>query len=191
MVDVLARNWGWIALRGAVAVLFGLLTLFNPAISLAVLVLLFGVFALVDGLFASVAAVANRHDQPRWVELLISGIIGIAIGIVTLFWPGVTAFALLYLIAAWALVTGIGEVAAAIRLRKVIRGEWLLALAGVLSIIFGLLLFIFPVAGALAVAMWIGFYALVLGITLIVLAFRLRSWHQKGYGGPTPMGSAA
>lgn len=191
MVDVLARNWGWIALRGAAAVLFGLLTLFNPAISLAALVLFFGAYAFVDGLFTSIAAVANRRDPRRWMELLISGLVGIAIGVVTLFWPGVTALVLLYLIAAWALVIGVGAIFTAIRLRKVIRSEWLLALAGAISVVFGLLLISFPIAGALAATVWIGIYALALGITLIALAFRLRSGYRSGYGGPTTVGKAA
>lgn len=179
MIQTLARNWGWVALRGVAAVLFGLITLFNPAISLAALVLVFGAYALVYGIFTIIAAVANRRDEPHWVALLISGILGIGIGIITFLMPGITAVALLYVIAAWAIATGIAEIAAAIRLRKEISGEWMLILAGVLSVLFGIVLFLFPGAGALAVVLWIGVYALVFGFLQIALAYRLRRWHRE------------
>lgn len=176
MVDVLARNWWLVALRGVAALLFGLLTLFNPAVTLAALVLLFGAYALVDGVFTIVSALANRHGESHWVALLVGGVLSVALGVLTFLMPGVTAVVLLYCVAAWAIVTGGAQIAAAIRLRKVITGEWLLALAGVLSVAFGLVLVVFPGAGALAVALWIGAYAIVLGIVLIAFAFRLRSW---------------
>lgn len=182
MVNLLARNWGWMLLRGVAALIFGLLTLFNPGITLVVLVIFFGSYAIVDGVFTIISAIANRHEASHWVALLINGVISLAVGIVTFVWPGITAFALLYLIAAWALITGITEIVTAIRLREVIRGEWVLVLAGVLSILFGILLFLRPGAGALAVVLWIGAYAVIFGILLIVLAFRLRSW-LKGEGG--------
>ncbi|HEU4563887.1 MAG TPA: HdeD family acid-resistance protein [Gemmatimonadaceae bacterium] len=187
MGDMLARNWGWIALRGVVALIFGLLTLFNPAITLAALVLFFGAYALVDGIFGAVSAVANRHEEPHWVALLVGGIAGIIIGVLTFFMPGVTATVLLLFIAAWALVNGIAQIAAAIRLRKMIHGEWLLALAGVLSIAFGVILVMRPAAGALAMVLWIGAYAVVMGIVLILLAFRLRSWGREHGAGAMAM----
>ena len=174
----LSRNWGWIALRGVAGLLFGLLTLMNAQISLATLVLLFGAYALVDGIFTVVAAIANRHDEQRWVALLLGGLVGIAAGLITFSMPGVTAIALLFLIAAWAIVTGIAGIAVAIKLRKVITGEWLLVVAGALSVLFGVGLVVFPGAGALAVVLWIGAWATVMGILLIALAFRLRNWNQ-------------
>jgi len=175
MEFLLSRNWGWIALRGLAAVVFGLLTLFDPRISLTALVLLWGAYAFVDGIFAIVSAVRDRRQEPHWVSLLVTGIAGVVAGLLTFFVPGITALVLLYFIAAWALITGIAEIVAAVRLRKVITGEWMLALAGLLSVIFGVFLFAFPGAGALTIVLWIGAYALVLGIVLLVLAFRLRA----------------
>lgn len=182
MVTALARNWWVVGLRGLAALIFGLLTLVSPAISLAVLILLFGAYALVDGVFTMVAAIANRHGEPRWVALLISGVLGALIGVLTFLMPGVTGLVLLYFIAAWAIVRGVMEIVAAVQLRKVIKGEFWLILAGVLSVLFGILLFLFPGAGALAVVLWIGVFAIVFGILLIALAFRLRGL-EEGIGG--------
>jgi uncharacterized membrane protein HdeD (DUF308 family) len=188
MVDVLARNWGWVALRGVAALLFGLLTLLNPGITLAVLVLFFGAYALADGVLRVFSAIANRRGEPHWVALLVGGLASIVVGVGTFLMPGVTAIVLLYFIAAWAIVTGAAEIATAIRLRKVMTGEWLLALAGVLSVLFGVLLIARPGVGALAVVLWIGAYAIVFGIMLIALALRLRAWGRgRGQGaGATP-----
>ncbi|HEX6630449.1 MAG TPA: HdeD family acid-resistance protein [Gemmatimonadaceae bacterium] len=185
-VEGLTRNWGWIVLRGVVAVLFGLLTLFNPAITLGVLIMFFAAYALVDGIFTIVAAVANRRGESHWGMLLASGVLSIGIGCLAFLWPGVTALVLLYLIAGWAIVTGVGQIAAAIRLRRSISGEWLLILAGVLSVLVGLALLVFPVAGALVVTLWIGAYATVLGVLLIALGLRLRSWGQEHSGRRAP-----
>jgi len=176
MVIVLARNWWALALRGLVAVLFGIMAFAWPGITLAALVLLYGAFALADGILAVAAAVVGRTQGMPWWALLLEGVTGIAVGILTFFWPGITALALLYLIAAWALVTGVFEIAAAIRLRRDIQGEWLLVLSGVLSILFGLALVVNPGAGALAVIWLIGAYAIASGVLLIVLGFKLRSW---------------
>ena len=184
MVDVLARNWWLVALRGVAALVFGLLTLFNPALSLTALILLFGAYALAYGVFTVVAAIAGHRDEPRWVALLIGGLLSVALGVLTFVMPDVTTVALLYLIAAWAIATGVAEIVTAIRLRKVITGEWLLVLAGVLSVAFGVALVLFPGAGALAVTLWIGAYATVCGVLLIALGFRLRSWGRAhGAGG--------
>jgi len=130
-VDTLARNWWAVLLRGIAGILFGIATFFAPAISLAALVLLFGAYSLVDGVFAIASAIRRRGDAERWWLLLLEGVAGVAAGVLTFIWPGITAIALLYLIAAWALVTGALEIAAAIRLRKIITDEWLLVLAGV------------------------------------------------------------
>ncbi|MGH7588935.1 MAG: HdeD family acid-resistance protein [Gemmatimonadota bacterium] len=183
----LARNWWLVGLRGVAGILFGLLTLFNPAITLAVLVLFFGAYALADGVFTTIAAIARRRNVPRWGWLLVSGVLGILIGVLTFLMPGLTALVLLYIIASWAIIRGIAEIVAAIQLRKVITGEWLLVLAGVLSAVFGVLLFLFPGAGALTVVLWIGAFATVFGILMIALAFRLRRWNRElGHRTSTP-----
>ena len=174
-VDTLTRNWWVVLIRGVAGVLFGIATFFAPGVSLAVLVLLFGAYALIDGVLAVISAVRRRGVSDRWWMLLVEGLVGIAAGIVTLVWPGITALALLYVIAAWALLTGAFEIAAAIRLRKVITGEWLLVLSGIASIGLGILLLIFPGPGALVMVLWIGAYAFVFGILLIALSLRLRS----------------
>ncbi|HKA33109.1 MAG TPA: HdeD family acid-resistance protein [Candidatus Binatia bacterium] len=179
-VDILARNWWAVLLRGVAGILFGIATFFAPAISLAVLVLLFGAYALVDGVLALISALRNRATNEQWWVLLLEGFVGIIAGIVTFVWPGITAVALLYVIAAWALVTGALEITAAIRLRKVIDHEWLLVLSGVASIALGILLALFPGAGALALALWIGAYAILFGVLLVALGFRLRSWERSG-----------
>jgi uncharacterized membrane protein HdeD (DUF308 family) len=179
MMSVLARNWWALVIRGVAALLFGLAALFWPGIALTVLVLLFGAYALVDGVFAVIAAVRAAGHEPRWWAVLIEGIIGILAGAVTLAWPGITALALVYVIAAWAVITGIAEVAAAIKLRKEISGEWLLALGGIVSVLFGIYLAIAPGAGALALVWIIGIYAIFWGIVLIALGFRLRGWQPR------------
>lgn len=175
-VETLARNWWVLLLRGVAGIIFGILTFFRPEISLAALVLLFGAFSFADGVLLLINGIREHRTHDRWWLLILQGLMGIGAGIVTLLWPGITALALLYIVAAWALVTGALEIAAAIRLRKVIEGEWLLALAGIASVILGVLLFLFPGPGALAVVIWIGAYALVSGVLLTILAFRLRSW---------------
>jgi uncharacterized membrane protein HdeD (DUF308 family) len=176
MTDVLARNWGWVALRGVVAILFGLLTIVRPGITLSALILLFGAYTIADGSFRLVSAFANRHDQPRWGALALGGLVGIVAGVIALIMPGITGLVLLYVIAAWTIVTGAAEIAVAVELRKVITGEWALVVAGILSVLFGAFLLARPAAGALAVALWIGFYAVALGGMLLVFAFRLRHW---------------
>jgi len=139
-------------------------------------VLLFGAYALVDGVFALVSAARHVGPEDRWWSLVFQGVIGVAAGVATLVWPGLTALTLLYLIASWAVVTGIFEVAVAIRLRTAITGEWLLILSGLCSIAFGVLLMLFPGSGALALVVFIGAYAFVTGCLLIVLGVKLRSF---------------
>ncbi|AKQ54679.1 HdeD family acid-resistance protein [Bordetella hinzii] len=177
MIDVtqnVGRQWGWVALRGLVAVLFGLLALFLPGITLAALVLVWGAYALVDGVFALIAGWRIRdQDKPLW-PLVLVGITGLAAGIVTFLWPGVTALVLLYIIAFWAIVAGVFQIAAAIRFRKEIQNEWLHGLSGLVSLLFGVMLVIQPGAGALALVWVIGLYAVFFGILLLVLALRLK-----------------
>ena len=175
MLHLLARHWWALALRGVVAVLFGLLTFFLPGITLISLVLLFGFYALLDGIFDIVSAIkAPGHHWP----LILEGIVGIIAGILTFLWPGITAMVLLYLIGFWAIFTGVLEIVAGVRLREVIANELMLIFMGVISILFGLVIIIFPGAGALAIVFWIGAYAVVFGIMLIAFAFRLRSLRQ-------------
>jgi uncharacterized membrane protein HdeD (DUF308 family) len=165
-----------LALRGLAAIVFGVLAFVWPDITLFALVLLFGAYMLVDGIFAIVAAVRAAGREARWWLLLIEGVLGVLAGLVAAFWPGLTALALLYFIAAWAIVSGILEVIGAIRLRREIEGEWALGLSGALSVLFGILLVVIPApAGLLSLVWLIGAYALVFGVLLLVLAFRLRS----------------
>src|SRR5262249_14067470 len=141
-------------------------------------VLLFGAYALVDGIFAVVAGVSVRKEQERWWMMVLEGLAGIVIGVLTFLYPNITALVLLYFIAAWSIVTGAFEIAAAIRLRREIEGEWLLALAGIASLIFGILLVVLPGPGALALIWLIGSYAIVFGVLMLVLAFRLRGMRE-------------
>jgi uncharacterized membrane protein HdeD (DUF308 family) len=173
---ILARNWSWVALRGVVAIVFGVLTLMNSAITLALLVLLFGTYALVDGILAVVAAITSRTTEAHWLLLLIGGLGGIVFGVCTLLSPGITATLLLYLIAFWTLFIGFSEIWAVIRFQSAITGEWILALAGFASVALGLFLVRHPALGAVAFVLWIGVYALFLGILLIILGLRLRRW---------------
>ena len=170
----LIKNWWAVALRGAAALIFGFLTVLWPDISLTALVLLFGSFAIVYGVFNIITAVRRRRGERQWWALLLEGLVSVAVGTVTLIIPDLTALALVYVIAAWAILTGILEIAAAIMLRRYIRGEWWLALAGVLSVAFGAVLAIWPGVGALALVLWIGAYAIVLGIFLVALGVKLR-----------------
>ena len=175
----LARNWWALAIRGIAAIVFGLLALFWPPTAFVALVLVFGAYAIVDGIFNLVAAVRAPHTGRRWGPLVFEGIVSLIVGMITLLWPRISAFALVMFIAAWSIVTGIAEVVAAIRLRKQIRGEWLLALSGILSLALGVLLFLAPAAGALVLTIWIGAYAVVFGAVMVGLSLRLRSWASR------------
>lgn len=168
------RTWRWstVALRGAVAIAFGILAMIAPGAAFLSLVLLFGAYAIVDG--ALTLALAGRV-QPR-LALIARGIASIAAGIIAFGWPGLTAFALLIVIAVWAIVSGLLEVVMAVQMRNELEGEWLLALEGILSIGFGVLLVLSPLVGAIVLGLWIGAYALVLGGVQISTALRLRSY---------------
>jgi uncharacterized membrane protein HdeD (DUF308 family) len=180
VLPVLARNWWALVLRGLAAILFGVLAFAWPGITLFVLVLFFGAYMLVDDIFAIVAAVRAAGEEDRWWLLLVQGILGVLAGLVAIFWPGLTALALLYFIAAWAIVTGIMEIVAAIRLRREIEGEWALALSGALSVLFGVLLVVLPApAGLLSLVWLIGAYAVATGVLLLILGFRVRSEASK------------
>jgi len=178
-VGMLASRWWVLVLRGAAAVIFGILTFIAPGASVFALVVLFGVYAMVNGALLLGVTASVPAGVPRWGWLLFESIASIVAGVLSLIWPAITALVLLYLIAAWAIATGIAQLIAAVRLRKTIQHEWLLGLIGVLSLAFGVLLALFPGAGALAVVIWIGAYALVFGALLVALGLRLRGWGRS------------
>jgi uncharacterized membrane protein HdeD (DUF308 family) len=177
ILSVVTGNWWVLALRGVLAVLFGLLALIAPIATLTVLVLFWGAFALVDGIFAIVAAFRVAGGRGRW-WLIIEGVLGILAGIVTFLYPGLTALVLLYIIAFWAILIGVMRIVTAISLRREIENEWLMILGGVLSVIFGILLIVLPGPGLLSLTWLIGIWALIFGIALIALAFRVRNMGQ-------------
>lgn len=170
----LARNWWALLLRGLAAIAFALLTWFQPGISIAAMVLVFGIYVLADGVLGIWSALASRQNNRHWWVLLLWGVASVAVGALTFVMPSITTLVLLYYIAAWAVVTGVLQIVAAIRLRQEIQGEWLMALGGVASLVFGVLLMAQPGAGALAVAWMIAAYAFVLGVLLVLLAFKVR-----------------
>ena len=173
MLHALCRNWWLLLLRGIVAIVFGVLTFAWPGITLLTLVLFYGAFALVDGVLAIAAAVMGGAPAPRW-WLAIVGLLGIAVGILTFAWPGVTALILLLFIAGWAIATGALQIVGAIALRKEIDNEWLLIASGALSVLFGLILVAQPQTGALALLFIIGAYAILYGTLLVFFSLRLR-----------------
>lgn len=170
-----AGSWWAMIIRGIAAIIFGILAFAVPGITLAVLVALFGAYALIDGIFSLIAAARGGAAGHR-VWLVLEGIVGILAGLAAFFWPGLTAVVLLFVIASWAVVTGILELIAAVRLRDVISNEWGLVLAGIASLIFGVLLFVSPRAGILAVVWLIGAYAIIFGILLLVVGVRMKSY---------------
>jgi uncharacterized membrane protein HdeD (DUF308 family) len=174
LLELLAKNWWLVLLRGAAAVAFGLLAFGWPGITLVALVFLYGAYALVDGVLAIGAALGGRGRRRPIGWLVFVGLLGIGAGLIAFFWPGLTALALLALIGVWSILHGVFEIAGAIRLRREIQGEWLLILGGLLSVAFGVLVLVRPSAGALAVVWLIGAYAVVFGALLIALSLRLR-----------------
>ncbi|MFC5746127.1 HdeD family acid-resistance protein [Actinomadura rugatobispora] len=197
MFDLITRHWWVLAVRGGFAVLFGLAALFWPGITVLALVILFGLYALVDGIIALVGAIRGGFGGSRtWAAVI--GVAGIVLGLVALIWPAITAFALLMLIAVWAVVVGVFEIISAVALRREIEGEWFYIAAGALSVLFGVLLFAWPVSGALALVWLIGAFAIVVGAIMIGAAFRLRKAGKEaerraerpaggmGAGGATP-----
>ncbi len=177
MLTMLAKNWWMLALRGVVAVIFGVLVLLFPLLAIETFVLLFGAYALVDGIFTLITALRNR-GQPRWWVQLLEGILSLAAGVLVLANPLFATIALplfvLYIVAFWAIFTGVMEIVAAIQLRKEIEGEFWLGLSGLLSILFGVFLLISPTGGILALLALVAIYAIAFGVIMILLAFRLR-----------------
>jgi uncharacterized membrane protein HdeD (DUF308 family) len=170
----LARYWWTFVLRGVVAILFGILAFMRPGITVEALVYLFAFWALFDGVLALIGSVGAAEAQEPWWPLVFIGLLGIAAGLATLRWPGVTALALLLVIAFWSIFRGILEIVAAVRLRNVIQGEWWLILAGLASVAFGVLLVLYPGPGILAVVWLLGIYAVIFGIFQIMLGVRLK-----------------
>jgi uncharacterized membrane protein HdeD (DUF308 family) len=181
---VLARNWWVLALRGVLAIVFGVLAFVNPGLTLSTLIRLFGAYSLVDGVFAIVAGLRAAQRHERWWPFALEGLASIAVGIVVFLMPLAAAFALLMIASAWSIVTGILRIAAAIRLRREIKGEWLLILNGLLSVAFGVVIAIVPGAGLVTLVWLIGMYAIVFGVILVALGFRLRGHGATVAAGP-------
>ena len=175
----LAENWWLLLLRGIAAIAFGILAFGWPGLTLLALTLMWGIYAIADGILALWAAIASKGGEmaPRW-WLAIVGIAGVVAGLLTFVWPGMTALILLIFIASWAIVIGVFQIWGAIRLRKEIEGEWLLALSGLLSVVFGVIMFAQPGAGALALVWLIGSFAILAGCVYIALAFQLKK-HKR------------
>jgi uncharacterized membrane protein HdeD (DUF308 family) len=175
LLQALKRHWWVPVLRGVAAIIFGMMAFVYPGLTVAVLVLLFGAWVLVDGIFRVVGAIGHRSSDPDWGWQLVIGILGIIIGFLTFRSPAITALALVIYIAAWALMIGVSEIVVAIKLRHEIKGEWFLILMGVVSILFAIMLLWNPLPGALALVWLIGSYAIVFGVLGIIFGFRLRS----------------
>lgn len=179
MLEKITRHWWMFALRGLAAIILGVVAMIWPEQAMQAMVLLFGAYVLVDGTFAMIAGIASYRYFDRWWAMLLEGLTGVVIGLLTLLWPNITSLVLLYFIAAWALITGILEIVTAIQLRRVITGEWMLILGGLLSILFGVLIVVFPVAGAVSVIWVIATYAVFFGISEIIFAFRLQGLRRE------------
>ena len=179
MKELLARSWWMLALQGLVAVLFGMLALLWPGLTLLWLVALFAAYAIISGAVALYGAVTNRTMDKGWWLILLLGLVSVAAGVLAIFYPDLTALALVLLMGVNALSTGALQIAVAIRVRKAVRNEWLLVLAGIASIVFGGFVLAFPGAGALALVWLVSFYAVLSGVLLLSLAFRVKGWRSK------------
>jgi uncharacterized membrane protein HdeD (DUF308 family) len=185
---VLVRNWWALALRGVAALLFGLIALFAPGFVAVWLAILFGAYALIDGIFAIIAGIRAAERHERWWPLALEGLLSVIVGLIALVMPVAAAVALLYFVSAWAIVTGVFRISAAIRLRKEVRGEWLLILNGALSVLLGILIVAHPGAGLITLVWVLGVYAIIYGIVLVGLAFKLRA-HRQRMGAGRPAGA--
>ena len=178
MLQMLSKNWWMFAVRGVAAVVFGVLAFLVPGLTLAVLILLFGAYAIVDGisLLVGVASHGMQYMRHRWALLAI-GALSVIAGVVAFILPGLTALSLLYVVAAWSIVMGVVQIAAAINLRREIQGELWLGLGGALAILFGIYLVVFPGDGLLTLVWLVGAFAIIFGISSLILAWRLRALH--------------
>jgi uncharacterized membrane protein HdeD (DUF308 family) len=178
---LVSRIWWTLALSGVLAVIFGLVALFRPGKTLLGLVYVYGAFAVLTGLVQIVAAVRAGEDHRRWGWLGLSGIVGVAAGLVSFVWPGITALALVFLIAAWAIISGVAQIAFALQWPDTLAHPWLVSLSGLLSVVFGILLVIWPRSGALALTWLLGIYAILYGATLLYYGYRLQALrHEVG-----------
>ncbi len=175
LLETLKRHWWVPVIRGIAAIVFGIIAFVYPGLTIATLVLFFGAWILIDGIFRIVGAIGHRASDPDWGWQLVIGLLGIVVGLLTFHAPQITALALIIYIAAWALMIGASEIALAVKMRREIKGEWFLILMGLASIVFAVLLLWNPIAGAAAVIWLIAWYAVVLGILAIFFGFRLRS----------------
>ncbi len=175
LTQMLSRYWWVLAIRGVGAIVFGVLAVMWPDLTLALMVMFFGAHLLFDGLIGIVDSIRYRRTLANWWLLLVEGALGVAVGAVTLLMPGITAYLLVLFVAAWAIAGGILRIVTAIRLRDHIQGEWMLAMGGVLSILFGALLAFAPHAGVVSIAWLIGFWAIAFGVLFVLLALRLRA----------------
>jgi uncharacterized membrane protein HdeD (DUF308 family) len=183
----LASNWWALALRGVLAILVGVLALTKPGATLAALVLLIAAYMFVDGVFAIMASLRGMRTGDRWGWMLVEGILGIVAGIIVFRTPATGALVLLWLVAFWAITHGIAEIAAGIKLRKIIDNEWLLIIAGVLSLALGIYVLMRPGVGLLLLVTWVGVYALFAGILMLMLSLKIRKWsHEHPYEGGAP-----
>jgi len=179
MASELARNWWLLALRGVLGILFGIGAFVWPGATLAALVIVFGAYVFVDGIFAVVAGIGMRRQLSLWWLIVLEGAAGIVLGLLTFRSPDTTALVLLTIIAAWSIVTGIFEIVTALRIRTLIANEWLMILSGVVSIVFGVLLIAQPSAGEIAIVWLLGAYALLFGLLTLMFAFRLRAMRER------------
>jgi uncharacterized membrane protein HdeD (DUF308 family) len=184
MISVLVRNWWAFVLRGVLAILFGLIALFEPGITMLSLILVFAVYAVADGILAIVSAVRAARTGERWMWFALEGVVDIIAGTVAVTMPGLTVVVFITLLAIWAIVSGAFMLAAAFRL-DADHGRWWLVLGSIASLAYGVLLLIAPMIGAVVLTWWIGAYAIVFGISLLAVAFRLRARFKAG-----PLGSA-
>ena len=175
MIETLKRHWWVPVIRGIAAIVFGVIAFVYPGLTIATLVLFFGAWVLIDGIFRVIGAIGHRASDSDWGWHIVIGIVGIIVGLLTFHAPQITALALIIYIAAWALMIGATEIAFAIKLRREIKGEWFLILMGLASIVFAILLLWNPIAGAAAVIWLIAWYAVVLGILAIFFGFRLKT----------------
>jgi uncharacterized membrane protein HdeD (DUF308 family) len=179
MLSKIAQKWWVLLIKGICAILFGVFAIAWPGITLWSLVILYGAFVLADGIMAIALGIAGHERGRAWWGMILVGILGIAAGVITFIWPGLTALVLLIIIASWAIVRGVFEIIGAIKLRKVIDDEWIMVLSGLFSIAFGVLLLLRPAAGALAVVLLIGAFMIAIGIMAIALSLRLRGLNEK------------
>lgn len=180
LVRVMANHWWVPLLRGIAAILFGLLALVWPGLTVYVLLVAFGVYAVIDGVMAIIISFRRRSFDENWWAWLVEGLLSLIIGVMAMAWPKTAALALIIWMAAWAIVAGVFRIVEAIRLRREIDGEWMLILSGLLSVLWGALMIYLPAAGLLSIAWLIGSFAIAIGVTMIVLAFRLRRIKNDG-----------